>query len=121
MAQAMELAKPRSGIPILSAGALSTVSDLAVPLAVLGVVVALITPLPGFVLDLLIVLDIMTSVIVMMVAMYIGRPVEFSVFPTVLFIADALPPGLERILLPANPAKREFRNRRGRTCHRGVR
>ena len=37
-------------------------------------------------LDILIVLDLMMSVIVMMVAMYIGRPVEFSVFPTVLLL-----------------------------------
>ncbi len=50
------------------------------------IVIALITPLPSFILDFLIVLDLMMSVIVMMVAMYIGRPVEFSVFPTVLLL-----------------------------------
>ena len=50
------------------------------------IVIALITPLPSFMLDILIVLDLMMSVIVMMVAMYIGRPVEFSVFPTVLLL-----------------------------------
>jgi flagellar biosynthesis protein FlhA len=53
---------------------------------VLGIVIALITPLPGFILDMLIVTDIMTSVIVMMVAMYIRKPVEFSVFPTTLLL-----------------------------------
>src|SRR5690348_17914029 len=61
-------------------------SDLGVPIAVLAIVIALITPLPGFVLDVLIVTDIMMSVIVMMVAMYITRPVEFSVFPTTLLL-----------------------------------
>src|SRR5580658_1760349 len=60
--------------------------ELAVPIAVLAIVIALITPLPSFILDFLIVLDLMMSVIVMMVAMYIGRPVEFSVFPTVLLL-----------------------------------
>ena len=60
--------------------------DLAVPMAVLAIVVALITPLPSFVLDLLIVTDIMMSVVIMMVAMYIRRPVEFSVFPTTLLL-----------------------------------
>ena len=60
--------------------------DLGVPLAVLGIVIALITPLPGFVLDMLIVTDIMTSVIVMMVAMHIRKPVEFNVFPTTLLL-----------------------------------
>jgi flagellar biosynthesis protein FlhA len=61
-------------------------AELGVPVAVLAIVVALITPLPPFLLDLLLVLDIMMSVIVMMVAMYITRPVEFSVFPTTLLL-----------------------------------
>ena len=60
--------------------------DLGVPLAVLGIVVALITPLPPFMMDILIVTDIMMSVVVMMVAMYVKRPVEFSVFPTTLLL-----------------------------------
>ena len=60
--------------------------ELGVPIAVLGIVIALITPLPGFMLDVLIVTDIMMSVVVMMVAMYIRKPVEFSVFPTTLLL-----------------------------------
>jgi flagellar biosynthesis protein FlhA len=78
-------ANPLSAAKISAAG-LSSVGELAVPIAVLLIVVALITPLPSFLLDILIVLDLMMSVIVMMVAMYIGRPVEFSVFPTVLLL-----------------------------------
>ena len=65
---------------------LTSASDLGVPIAVLAIVLALVTPIPGFVLDVLIVTDIMLSVIVMMVAMYITRPVEFSVFPTTLLL-----------------------------------
>jgi flagellar biosynthesis protein FlhA len=60
--------------------------DIGVPLAVLGIVIALITPVPGVLLDILIVTDIMMSVVVMMVAIYIRRPVEFSVFPTTLLL-----------------------------------
>ena len=60
--------------------------DMGVPLAVLGVVIALITPMPRFLLDILIVTDIMMSVVVMMVSMYIRKPVEFSVFPTTLLL-----------------------------------
>ncbi|HVX67682.1 MAG TPA: flagellar biosynthesis protein FlhA [Bryobacteraceae bacterium] len=60
--------------------------DIGVPLAVLAIVLALITPLPSFLLDLLLVIDIMLSLIVMMVAMNIGRPVEFNVFPTTLLL-----------------------------------
>ena len=64
----------------------ATWRDIGVPLAVLGIVIALITPLPPFAMDILIVTDIMMSVVVMMVAMYIRRPVEFSVFPTTLLL-----------------------------------
>src|SRR5450432_2993386 len=60
--------------------------DLAVPLAVLAIVIALITPLPGFILDLLIVADILVSVTVLMVALYLVRPVEFTSFPTTLLL-----------------------------------
>ena len=70
----------------LSGMNLATWRDIGVPLAVLGIVIALITPLPPFAMDILIVTDIMTSVVVMMVAMYIRRPVEFSVFPTMLLL-----------------------------------
>ncbi len=63
-----------------------TWTEYAVPVAVIGIIVALITPMPGVLLDFLIVLDIMLSVIVMMAAVYIRRPVDFSVFPTVLLL-----------------------------------
>ena len=66
--------------------ALANSREIGVPLAVLGIVIALITPLPAALLDILIVTDIMTSVVVMMVAMYIRKPVEFSVFPTTLLL-----------------------------------
>ena len=70
----------------LSATALANWKELGVPVAVLGIVIALVAPMPGFLLDILIVTDVMTSVIVMMVAMYIRKPVEFSVFPTTLLL-----------------------------------
>src|SRR3954469_17488484 len=65
---------------------LQNIGQLAVPVAVLAIVVALITPLPSFVLDILIVIDIMMSVVVLMVAMHILKPVDFSVFPTTLLL-----------------------------------
>ena len=65
---------------------LGMLQQMAVPLAVLGIVVALITPLPEIVLDLLIVTDILLSVTVLMVALYLVRPVEFTSFPTTLLL-----------------------------------
>src|ERR1700676_939240 len=86
MAQAQVMTAPSAQPSGLPAARLSNLGELGVPIAVLAIVIALITPLPSFVLDFLIVLDLMMSVIVMMVAMYIGRPVEFSVFPTALLL-----------------------------------
>jgi flagellar biosynthesis protein FlhA len=65
---------------------METLGELVVPLAMLAIVIALITPLPGFILDLLIVIDILVSVIVLMVSLYLVRPVEFSSFPTTLLL-----------------------------------
>src|ERR1700712_3881202 len=65
---------------------LKAASEFAVPAAVLAILVALIAPMPPIVLDLLIVCDIMMSVVVLMVAMYITKPTEFNVFPTTLLL-----------------------------------
>ena len=77
---------PAPKLPGASAKILSHLGELGVPIAVLAIVVALITPLPPFLMDFMIVVDIMLSVIVMMVAMYILKPVDFSVFPTTLLL-----------------------------------
>jgi flagellar biosynthesis protein FlhA len=56
------------------------------PLAVLGIVMTMITPLPTFILDILISANITLSVIVLMVALFITKPAEFNVFPTTLLL-----------------------------------
>ena len=75
--------KKRSSILVSATG---SISELGVPLAVLGIVLAMIMPMPSFLLDVLISANITISVIVLMVSMYITRPVEFSIFPTSLLL-----------------------------------
>lgn len=67
---------------------LSTFSwkDAAVPLTVLAIVVAMITPVPAMVLDLLISANITLSVVLLLVSIYINKPAEFNVFPTALLL-----------------------------------
>ena len=60
--------------------------EFAVPIAVLGIVLAMIAPLPPFLLDVLISANITVSVIVLLVSLYITKPVDFSVFPTTLLL-----------------------------------
>jgi flagellar biosynthesis protein FlhA len=61
-------------------------SEIGAPLAVLGIVMAMIMPMPAFMLDVLISANITIAVIVLLVSMYITKPVEFSVFPTTLLL-----------------------------------
>jgi len=84
MTPAKAIAAPRTGW--MGPAAMTEIGELTVPVAVLCIVIALITPLPGFVLDLLIAGDILMSVMVMMVSLYLVRPVEFSSFPTTLLL-----------------------------------
>jgi len=110
--------------PAIAPGALSAksagkfsfprLSEMAVPVAVLSIVVALITPMPPVVLDLLIVLDIMMSVIVLMVTMYILKPVEFNVFPTALLLLT-----LFRLALNVSSARLILLNGNGGTAAAG--
>jgi len=65
---------------------LTMLGEMAVPIAVLAIVMALITPLPPFVMDLLIVTDLLMSVTVMMVSLYLVRPVDFTSFPSTLLL-----------------------------------
>ncbi|HTM49339.1 MAG TPA: flagellar biosynthesis protein FlhA [Bryobacteraceae bacterium] len=60
--------------------------DIAVPVAVLGIVLVMIAPIPAFLLDLLISANIMFSVVVLLISLYIRRAVEFNVFPTALLL-----------------------------------
>jgi flagellar biosynthesis protein FlhA len=86
MTPAKALAAPAAADWTSGRPSLAILSDMAVPLAVLGIVVALITPLPSFVMDLLIGVDILLSVTVLMVSLYLVRPVEFSSFPSTLLL-----------------------------------
>src|SRR3989440_3164707 len=65
---------------------LAGMQDLGVPIAVLAIVLVMIAPIPPFLLDVLITTNIMLSVVVLLVSLYIRRAVEFNVFPTVLLL-----------------------------------
>src|SRR6266576_3098621 len=65
---------------------LSGLQDIGVPVAVLGIVLVMIAPIPPFLLDILISANIMLSLLVLLISLYIRRAVEFSVFPTTLLL-----------------------------------
>src|SRR5688572_14301148 len=61
-------------------------SHLLAPAAVLAVVVLMIVPLPPLFLDLLLSIDIGLAVVLLLTAIYVKRPTEFSVFPSLLLL-----------------------------------
>ena len=68
--------------------------DLLLALAVLGVVALLLLPLPPFALDGLLATSIGVSLLVLLVALGVARPLDFSVFPTLLLIVTLFRLGL---------------------------
>jgi flagellar biosynthesis protein FlhA len=62
-------------------------SQLAVPIGVVAIVVMLVVPVPSALLDLLIACNITGAVLVVLVSMYVRRPLEFSSFPSLLLVA----------------------------------
>ncbi|HET9463142.1 MAG TPA: flagellar biosynthesis protein FlhA [Thiobacillus sp.] len=63
---------------------------LAVPMLVLLILAMMILPLPTFMLDVLFTLNIALAMIVMLVSLNARRPLDFSVFPTVLLLTTLL-------------------------------
>ena len=76
-------AAPASTIPLPSIGGIRR-SDLAFTIALFGVVMMLILPLPAFLLDMLLAVSIGLSLLILLLITYVKDPPEFSVFPTLL-------------------------------------
>src|SRR3982751_1808747 len=73
-----------------SLGDLAKRGDLALAIGVLTILVVLILPLPPILLDFALAISIILSVLILMTALFIHTPLEFSSFPTVLLISTML-------------------------------
>src|SRR6202048_4059780 len=81
------------GLPRLRLGEIADLlkrGDIALAVGVLTILVVLILPLPPVLLDLFLAVSIILSVLILMTALFIHAPLEFSAFPTVLLIATML-------------------------------
>jgi len=82
-------------------------SDWFIPTGAVALVFVMLVPLPSFVLDLLLTLSITASVLVLLTAIQILRPVQFSVFPSLILLLTLMRLSLDlactrRILLHGN-------------------
>jgi len=86
-------------------------SYFGIPILLLTVLAMVILPLPPVLLDALFIFNIVLSVIVLLVAVSSKRPLEFSVFPTILLIATLMRLTLNvastRIVLTPYPIPRD--------------
>src|SRR6202161_880142 len=77
------------------------------PIAAVSMVFVMLVPLPSFILDLLLTISITASMLVLLTAIQIQRPVQFSVFPSVILLLTLMRLSLDlastrRILLHGN-------------------
>lgn len=68
--------------------------DNIVAIAVILIVFLIIIPLPAFVLDFMFIINIVISLMILLITMYIKETLEFSVFPSILLVTTLFRLGL---------------------------
>ena len=61
-------------------------SQVAMPIAIVIILIAVIIPLPTILLDILISTNIALSVVILLASVYLLSPVQFSSFPSILLM-----------------------------------
>jgi flagellar biosynthesis protein FlhA len=69
-------------------------SKLAVPIGVVGIILLLVVPVPAFLLDVLIIINILLALVILLTTMFVKKPLDFSVFPSLLLVATLFRLGL---------------------------
>ncbi|MCX7522398.1 flagellar biosynthesis protein FlhA [Microbacterium sp. STN6] len=69
-------------------------SKLAVPVGVVGIIMLLIMPVPAWLLDVLIIVNILFALVILLTTMFVKKPLDFSVFPSLLLVATLFRLGL---------------------------
>ena len=60
--------------------------DIGIAIGIMGILMIMVIPLPTMVLDLFLAINITIAVLIILVTIYAARPLDFSVFPTLLLI-----------------------------------
>lgn len=69
-------------------------SKATVPIGVVGIILLLIVPIPTPLLDVLLVVSISFALLILLTAMFVKKPLDFSVFPSLLLVATLFRLGL---------------------------
>src|SRR3954463_7642521 len=71
-------------------GGLIRKSDLGLAIGIMAILVVLIVPLPTWLLDVALAFSLSFSILILMTAVFVTKPLEFSSFPTILLITTML-------------------------------
>ena len=61
--------------------------DIMLALLLMGIIFMIILPLPLFLIDMLIVINLTIALVLLMMAVYVGSPLDFASFPSVLLLS----------------------------------
>ncbi|MBI1986452.1 MAG: FHIPEP family type III secretion protein, partial [Rhodospirillales bacterium] len=64
--------------------------DILLALGVVSILVVLILPLPKWAMDISLAFSMTFSVLILMVALFIEKPLDFNAFPTILLLATMI-------------------------------
>ena len=67
--------------------ALARRNDILLALLLMGIIFMIILPLPVFVIDMLIVTNLTIALVLLMMSVYVGSPLDFAAFPAVLLLS----------------------------------
>lgn len=65
-------------------------SSTAMAIGLIGILLVMMIPLPPFILDMLLSFNITFTIVILLVSIYVLKPLDFSVFPSVLLIATLM-------------------------------
>ena len=82
---AESIAVKRGTFPSIMGG-----SSAMLAMGVIGILLVMLVPLPTFILDILLSFSITVSIIILLMSMYVMKPLDFSVFPSVLLTVTLL-------------------------------
>ena len=71
-----------------------SLSKLFVPIGVVGIIMLLVVPIPAPMLDVLIIVNILLALVILLTTMFVRKPLDFSVFPSLLLVATLFRLGL---------------------------
>ncbi len=70
-------------------------SDVILALLFMTVIILMVVPITTWMLDIFLTFSISFSIVILIISLYISRPLEFSVFPTILLVATLFRLALE--------------------------